>query len=194
MFTNWLAEKRHASSAGVVLLVAALLLMSAESKADSGFYVGGSVGTAGVEFDTGDPVNPVIFDEDDFAWKAFAGYNFDLPILNLGIEAGYVDMGGPSADLGGIAFELDSDGFDAFGVVGVDLGPIGVFAKAGVISWDAELTIDGVTTTDDGSDPAYGIGAKIGLGSFALRVEYELFDIEDTEDIAMISAGLVWTF
>jgi outer membrane immunogenic protein len=194
MFTNLLAEKRQASGAGAILLVAALLLMSAESKADSGFYIGGSVGTAGVEIDTGDPVNPVIFDEDDFAWKAFAGYNFDLPILNLGIEGGYVDFGGPSADIGGILFAVDSDGFDAFGVLGIDLGPIGVFAKVGVIAWDAEASIDGVTDTDDGTDPAYGIGAKIGLGSLAFRLEYELFDIEDTEDVTMISAGIVWTF
>jgi outer membrane immunogenic protein len=194
MFTNLLAEKRQASGAGAILLVAALLLMSAESKADSGFYIGGSVGTAGIEIDTGDPVNPVIFDEDDFAWKAFGGYNFDLPILNLGIEGGYVDFGGPSADIGGILFAVDSDGFDAFGVLGIDLGPIGVFAKVGVIAWDAEASIDGVTDTDDGTDPAYGIGAKIGLGSLAFRLEYELFDIEDAEDVAMISAGLVWTF
>ena len=194
MFTNLLAEKRQASGAGAILLVAALLLMSAESKADSGFYIGGSVGTAAVELDTGDPVNPVIFDEDDFAWKAFGGYNFDLPILNLGIEGGYVDFGGPSADIGGILFAVDSDGFDAFGVLGIDLGPIGVFAKVGVIAWDAEASIDGVTDTDDGTDPAYGIGAKIGLGSLAFRLEYELFDIEDTEDVTMISAGLVWTF
>ena len=194
MFANLLTEKLQASGAGAILFAAALLLLSAESKADSGLYIGGSVGIAGVEIDTGTLVNPVIFDEDDFAWKAFAGYNFDLPILNLGIEAGYVDFGGPSADIGGILFAVDSDGFDAFGVLGIDLGPIGVFAKAGVIAWDAEVSIDGVTDTDDGTDPAYGIGVKIALGSLALRVEYELFDIEDTEDISMISAGLVWTF
>jgi len=194
MFTKLLAEKRQAGNAGAILLVAALLLMSAESKADSGLYIGGSVGTAGVEIDAGTPVNPVLFDEDDFAWKAFAGYNFDLPILNFGIEGGYVDLGGPSADIGGSLIEVDSDGYDVFGVLGIDLGPIGIFAKAGVIAWDAEFSIDGVTGTDDGTDAAYGVGAKISLGSLAFRVEYELFDIEDTENVGMISAGLVWTF
>ena len=194
MFTNLLAAKRQASGAGAILMVAALLLLSAESRADSGFYLGGSVGTAVVEIDTGTPVNPVIFDEDDFAWKAFAGYNFDLPIIDLGIEAGYVNLGSPSADIGGIQFAVDTDGFEAFGLLGVNLGPVGVFAKAGVIAWDAEFTVDGVTGTDDGTDPAYGIGAKIGLGSLAFRLEFELFDIEDTEDVAMVSAGVVWTF
>ena len=194
MFTNLLAEKRQTGGAGAVMLVAALLLLSAESKADSGFYLGGSVGTAGVEIDTGDPVNPILFDEDDFAWKAFVGYNIDLPIIDLGVEAGYVNLGGPSADVGGVQFAVDTDGFEAFGLLGFNLGPIGVFAKAGVIAWDAEFSIDGVAGSDDGTDPAYGIGAKIGLGSLAFRLEYELFDIEDTEDVAMISAGVVWTF
>jgi outer membrane immunogenic protein len=197
MFTNLLDEKRRASGAGAILLVAALLLMSAESRADSGFYVGGSVGSAGLEIDfddPGDPLNTVTFDEDDFAWKAFAGYNFDLTLLNLAIEGGYVDLGGSSADLGGTLFAVDADGLDLFGVLGVDLGPIGIFAKAGVIAWDAEASIDGLGDSDDGTDPAYGVGAKFGFGSFAIRVEYELFDIEDAEDVAMISAGLVWTF
>jgi outer membrane immunogenic protein len=194
MFRNLLNDKRQASGAGAILLVAALLLVSAESRADSGFYVGGSVGSAGVEIDAGDPGDPVSFDEDDFAWKVFGGYNFDLPLLALGVEGGYVDLGGPSADISGSSFEVDADGLDLFGVVGVDLGPIGVFAKAGFIAWDATASVNGVGGSDDGTDPAYGIGAKFGFSSFAIRVEYELFDIEDTEDVAMISAGLVWTF
>jgi hypothetical protein len=193
MFRNFLTERRLANGAGAILLVAALLL-SAESRADSGFFIGGSVGNAGYEIDVSDPNNPVTFDEDDFAWKAFLGYNFDLTLLNLAVEGGYVDLGGPSATLLGSDFAVDADGLDAFVVLGVDLGPVGVFAKAGAISWDAEVTVDGIDASDDGTDPAYGIGAKIGLGSFALRVEYELFDIEDTEDVSMISAGLVWTF
>jgi len=194
MVRKFLSEKRQSGGAGAILLVAALLLLCAESRADSGIYIGGSVGTAGVEIDVNDPNNPVTFDEDDFAWKAFLGYNFDLILLNVAIEGGYVDFGAPGATIVGSDFKVDADGLDAFVVLGFDLGPVGVFAKAGVISWDASVSIDGLSTNDDGTDPAYGIGAKIGLGSFALRVEYELFDIEDTEAVSMISAGLVWTF
>ena len=116
-------------------------------------------------------------------------------MLNLGIEVGYVDLGGPSANLGGTQFEIDSDGFNAFGLLGFDLGPLGVFAKAGVISWDSELSIDGVSAvSEDGSDPAYGVGARFGVGPVDIRAEYEFFDIEDAEDIAMVSVGLTWSF
>jgi hypothetical protein len=180
----------------ITLLAAGfILLATAESRADSGFYIGGSVGQAGIELDDSDPVQPIDFDEDDFAWKGFAGYNFDLAVVELGLEIGYVNLGNPSADVLGSSVEIETDGLDAFGVIGVALGPIGVFGKYGVISWDAEGTIDGLPAFDeDGSDPAYGLGAKFGLGSLDIRIEYEVFDIEDADDVSMISAGLVWTF
>jgi len=188
-------EKRRTGGAGVVLLVAAAMaLLSTESKADSGLYLGAGVGSAGIEIDVGTPVIPMSFDESDFAWKAFAGYNFDLPAVNLAIEGGYANLGGPSADVLGSAIEIEADGIAAYGVVGFDLGPVGVFGKYGVISWDAEGSIDGLGFSDDGSDPAYGVGAEFGLSSVSIRAEYEIFDIEDSEDISMFSASIVWTF
>jgi outer membrane immunogenic protein len=196
MITNAAEERRSRSTTGILFFVAAAALMfSAESLADSGFYIGGSVGQAGIEIDDSDPVQPIDFDEDDFAWKAFAGYNFGLTVVDLGIEIGYVNLGKPSADILGSSIEIETDGLDAFGVLGIALGPIGVFGKYGVISWDAKGTVDGLPAFDeDGSDPAYGVGAKFGLGSLDIRVEYEIFDIEDAEDVSMISAGLVWSF
>jgi hypothetical protein len=193
MFSILTADQRVSS---ITLLAAGfILLATAESRADSGFYIGGSVGQAGIELDDSDPVQPIDFDEDDFAWKGFAGYNFDLAVVELGLEVGYVNLGNPSADVLGSSVEIETDGLDAFGVIGVALGPIGVFGKYGVISWDAEGTIDGLPAFDeDGSDPAYGLGAKFGLGSLDIRIEYEVFDIEDADDVSMISAGLVWTF
>jgi len=194
MFTNFLKENRGVTSIAVVIAVSAMMLFSPDSKADSGFYLGGSVGQAGVEVEDTSGIQPLTFDEEDFAWKAFGGYNFDLPVINLAIEGGYVNLGSPSGDLLGLETQIDVDGIDVFGVLGVDLGPLGVFAKYGMVSWDAEITIDGLSEAEDGSDPAYGVGAKIAIGSIDLRAEYELFDIEDAEDVSMISVGLVWTF
>jgi hypothetical protein len=192
MFTFTDIERR--SIPLIAALLGAALLLPSVSQADA--YIGASVGQAGVEFNDGDPVQPIAFDEDDFAWKAYAGYTFPFPVLSLGLEAGYVDLGAPSADvpLVGVA-EIDADGFDAFGVLGFDLGPVGVFAKYGVIAWDAAITVDGLDAgSDDGTDPAYGIGASIGLGSIDVRAEYEIFDIEDAEDVTLLSVGLTWSF
>lgn len=176
---------------------ASVLLLSGPAMADSGFYVGGSVGNTTLQVDFQDPIGggPLTFDENDFSWKIFGGYTFDLPVINLGVEAGYRDLGGPSATLAADAYGIDVTSWDAFGVAGFDLGPVNVFGKLGFVSWDADLTVAGFDAgSDDGTDTAYGVGASINLGSFALRAEYEMFDVSDVEDLYMLSAGFVYTF
>jgi outer membrane immunogenic protein len=200
MFTKLSIENRRSAITAVMILVAtAMLLFSVESRADSGFYIGGSIGQAGIEIDDGNTVLPLSFDEDDLGYKVFAGYNFQFTIISLGLEAGYVNFGEPSADILGSQLAIEATGINAFGVVGLALGPIGVFAKYGVMSWDAEGTIDGLADfSEDGSEPMYGIGAKIGFGSLDLRLEYEAIDLDadgvSESDANMVSLGLTWTF
>lgn len=176
---------------------ASVLLLSGPAMADSGLYVGGSIGNTTLQVDFVDPIGggTLTFDENDFSWKVFGGYTFDLPVINLGIEAGYRDLGGPSATLAAETFGIDVTAWDAYGVAGFDLGPVNVFGKLGFVSWDADLTVAGFDAgSDDGTDTAYGIGASINLGSFALRAEYEMFDVSDVQDLYMLSAGFVYTF
>ena len=51
-----------------------------------------------------------------------------------------------------------------------------------------------ISDSDSGSDPAYGAGLRFSLGSMEIRGEYELFDIDGSDDVYLLSAGLVWTF
>jgi hypothetical protein len=179
------------------LFAASLLALSGTAMADSGFYVGGSVGNATLEASFQDPIGggDVLFDENDFSWKAYGGYNFDLPSINLGVEGGYRDLGGPSVTALADTYGFDITAWDAFGVASFDLGPVTVFGKLGIVSWDAEVTISGVDAgSEDDQDTAYGVGASFNLGSFQLRAEYEMFDVSDVEDLYMLSAGFVYTF
>lgn len=194
MFTSFKSENRQVAGTAIVLVASAMLLFSTESRAESGFYAGGSVGQAAYEIGVVDQVQTFAFDEDDFAWKVYGGFNLGLVLVDLAVEAGYVDLGGPSGNILGSQIEVDADGIDAFGVLGYDLGPLGVFAKLGMISWDAEATIDGLSARDDGTDLAYGFGAKFGLASLDIRAEYEIFDLDDSDDVSMISVGIVWSF
>ena len=173
--------------------VLAAMLMGPVAYADSGFYIGGSVGNAAmsvadIDFGGSD------FDDSDTAWKGFVGYIFDMPVVDFGIEAGYVDFGAPSDTVLGTEYDLDVNGLSAFGLVGLDFGLFGVFAKAGVVSWDADFAIDNVNLgSEDGSDAAYGIGFRLNFSSIEVRGEFEVFDIEDA-DVDMVSVGVLWRF
>ncbi len=192
MIQEFLADRCAPWSVTAAVLVSLMVFVPAESQA--GAYIGGGVGQSYMEFDAGE-IDPAAFDEEDFGFKALIGYEFDLPAINLGVEAEYVDFGAPSGDVGGSQIEVDANGFAGFGTLGFDLGPMGVFAKYGVISWDASVSIDGFDGgSEDGTDQAYGVGVKFGLGSAEIRGEYEVFDIEDSEDVSMLSVGLVWRF
>lgn len=175
----------------MAVLLAAGLPFAAHAGTESGFYVGGSVGQVAIDGVDSDELGNVSFDGDDTAYKLFAGYNFGvIPLVDLAIEVGYADFGEP--DDNGI--KIDANALEAFGLVGMNLGPVGLFGKIGMVNWDADVDTDFGSGSDDGTDPAYGIGARLKFGSLEVRAEYELFDLDVADDVDMISAGLAWTF
>jgi len=177
------------------LLAVIALAASPAAVADSGPFIGANVGNATVSADLGDPgVGDINFDEDDFAWKVYGGYAFDLPLIDFGVEIGYFNLGSPSFDSGIVDASIDVSGYSAFALAGLNLGPLGVFLKGGYASWDADLQIDDLRGKEDGSDPAYGLGLRFMLGSLELRGEYEVFDIDDADDVYMASLGVAWRF
>lgn len=165
-----------------VLAALAGSLVGPAAYADSGFYIGGSLGDASVE------VDDFGFDENDSASKIFGGFIFDMPVVDFAVEAAYVDLGNPSGVslLGPV--ELDVTALSAFGVAGLDYGLFGFFAKAGLVSWDDDIS------TESGSDPAYGLGFRLTFSSVEVRTEYEVFDIDDIDNVDMLSLGVLWRF
>ncbi len=171
---------------GKVFIYAAALLLTFPvttfAGGESGLYIGAGVGDASVE--EGD------FDESDTGYKAFVGYNFGvIPLVDLAVEASYVDFGSQSSG----PFNIEATGVNVFGLAGLSFGPFGIFAKAGTISWDADFSAGPASGSASGTDPAYGVGARLALGSFAVRAEYEVYDL-DTTDVEMISVSGVYTF
>jgi len=158
-----------------VLAAFAGCLVGPAAYADSGFYIGGSLGDANVE------VRNIGFDEDDSAGKVFGGYIVDMPVVDFGIEAAYVDFGEPAGP-----YQLDA--ISAFGMAGLDWGLFGAFAKVGLVSWDNDIT------SGSGSDSAYGLGFRLTFSSVEVRAEYERFDIEGVDNVDMLSVGVLWRF
>lgn len=177
------------------LLLAAVIALSAAQTAhagsESGFYLGGSVGSSAVNYSQ----DGTKLDDDDVGYKVFGGYNFGVvPLVDIAIEAGYLDFGVQNGRFDAdTKISLSTTGLMAAGLLGLNFGPVGVFAKAGVVNWDSEIKADFGKTSDSGSDPVYGLGAKIQLGSFQLRTEYELIQVDEV-DIDFFSVGAAYTF
>ena len=175
------------------LLVCGIILLSTSGLAragkEGGLYIGGSLGQASTDISTAD----VKFDDNDWGYKLFAGYNFGLiPLLDLAIEGSYVDFGNVSSP---VIFNQDVGitGWDAFGLAALNLGPIGVFGKVGQIWWNSSSNILQGALDKSGNDMAYGIGARFQIGSLGLRAEYEFFDLS-IADVGYFTVGVSWTF
>jgi OOP family OmpA-OmpF porin len=156
--------------------------------ADNGFYFGGSLGQANLKIDDlSDGVATDDFDGDDMAFKLIAGIR---PLDWLGIEAAYVNFGEPEDTVFGQKLKADGDGISAFAVGFLPTGPVDLFAKVGLITWDSKVA----GFDEDGTDFAYGVGAQVRVLGLSIRAEYERFDAEDVDDLNMISVGLTYTF
>lgn len=171
-----------------ILITAVCLLAPAVPAlaADNGFYLGGSIGQANIEVDdvtlTGED-----FDADDTGYKLIAGIR---PLDWLGVEASYVNFGEPEDTLLGNSVAVEGDGISAFAVGFLATGPLDLFGKIGLLSWDSRI----VGFDEDGTDLAYGVGAQFRALGLAVRAEYEIFDVEDVDDLNMISIGVTYTF
>ena len=173
-----------------ILFAAALLTLPVlpAVAADNGFYLGGSVGQANLKIDDiSNGVSTADFDADDMGYKFIAGFR---PLDWLGLEAAYVNFGKPEDTVLGQKLKAEGDGISAFAVGFLPTGPVDLFAKVGLISWDSKIS---GSFNDDGTDLAYGVGAQFRVLSLSIRAEYEKFDVSDV-DLDMISVGVTYTF
>lgn len=153
--------------------------------ADEGFALGASYGYAKIE----DSDEDFSFDANDSGYKLFGSYTLGN---GLGIEGGYIDFGAPDDTFLGQVAKIDATGWNLYGVGNLGLSDsFDLFAKAGVISWDADSSVNGIAVSrDDGTDLALGIGARLSANDrFGLRTEFEWFNIEDADAVWMASLG-----
>ena len=179
---------RHA-----LLPLAVLALFPLPALADSGFYIGAAAGGATQDIELGGPTE---IEEDDTALKVFGGYKFDTPVVDLGVELGYVDFGEGEINTAAGELVFAPTGINLWGVAGFELGPVDLFAKLGFIAWEVETTTFAGRISDDGTDYGFGLGAGFDIGKVQIRGEYELYDPSDADVsmLSMLSLGIVYTF
>lgn len=180
-------------AAGAIVL---MILSPLTAQADSGFYLGAGAGGATIEADLRGITSfglPSSIDEDDTAIKVFGGYIFDLPLLDIDIEAGYFDFGEPDVDVLGEALFFDTTGINVWGIASFDVAVFDVWGKLGFIAWDVDAKYLDARVRDDGYDLGYGVGVGFDIGPVMLRGELELYELDDA-DVSMRSLGVAYPF
>jgi hypothetical protein len=178
----------------LVPAVTLALFGTAAQAADNGFYLGAGVSqvkldNVGDDFGTGSLDD---FELDDTSWKLIAGFR---PLDNFAVELNYMDLGDESATIAGANFNFEAKAYAAYAVGFFPVGPVDLYAKGGLVRVETEGSGPlGFRFDDDGTEFGYGAGVQVRLGSLGARLEYEQFDVDNTDGVEMLSLGVTWTF
>jgi hypothetical protein len=178
-----------AALSAALLAGTGLLAAPGAAAADNGFYLGAGLTQSKVK-----DIGPSIDLKDD-SYKLIAGFR---PIDLFAVELNYIDLGQERGSIGPVGYSVDSKAYAAFAVGYLPLPFVDLYAKAGVARWEADARATGLSAfgrlDDSGTEFAYGAGVQARLGSLAARLEYERFDVSDTDGAELITLGLTWTF
>jgi opacity protein-like surface antigen len=178
---------KHGITAALAVAALAAAATAQAQDNESGFYVGGGVGTFDVEIDDFDDVDATIdrYDSDDTAWKAFIGKRFNP---YLGLELAYVNLGSPDDEIApDTEVTIETDGFAPYVVGTFPIGWFEVFAKAGYYWYETEVRLSSPlgSASDSDSDSTFTWSAGVGLNVLErinIRLEYEQFDFDAADD------------
>jgi OOP family OmpA-OmpF porin len=152
-------------------------------------------------------------DTTDTGWAVFGGYRF---LDHFAVEAGYVDLGQITATIRSdvqtqaqfqeLAADTarvhpySFDGYTLAGIVNVALRNVSVFAKVGLIHWQADAAVPMPSPgpvadlSEDGTDALVGAGLAYNWAKhWGLRAEWERYSAE-RNDVDLTSLSLMYRF
>jgi opacity protein-like surface antigen len=173
----------------------ALALGASAVHADGLLYLG-----AGVSQNKLDDIGNSFSHLDNTSWKVLLGTR---PIKLLGLEGDYLDLGSHSDQFinGAGSVHSDAKAFAAYlvGYLPLPVPFLDVYGKAGLARW--QLHQDTYSSSlppgsffhlsNNGTDFAWGVGAQVHLGNIGARLEYERFNIANTNGAQVFSLDAV---
>lgn len=185
-----------------LLILTVLTLGTAIARADDNglLYLG-----AGITRDTLKDITATNGDLNSTDWKVFAGFR---PISMFAVEADYIDLGSETVNAGSGAASLTGAAppvsthlqYKAYAGYAVGFAPIpvpylDVFGKIGVARWTASGSsgIPGssfFSLSDNGTQFAWGVGGQVHVGNIGGRLEYENFNIRNTNGANVVSLSV----
>lgn len=172
---------------------------------DEGLYLGGGFGAFDVQVDDIDDADEAVqsIDDDDNAWKVFAGWRlnpyfaFELNYVDFGDPGGELESSGSSGD-----YQLELNGFQPAVYGSFPLGPVELFGKVGYYFYDVDLSVDiddlgDDVFTSDTSEESWSYGAGVGvtfLERLHAKLEYEKIDTDVIDDFDSVWLTAAWRF
>ena len=184
-----------------------------------GMYAGGAIGQARIDTGNLEGASPSggvfsfgTYTEDHSAYKLIVGFR---PLSLIGAEIAYMDFGHPGRSFSPgstTSADVKMSGAAAFGMLYLPVPVVSVYAKAGLARLQAtsnvSLFLPGVGTCQvnnpncawfsrrssaTNTSLAAGAGAQVKLGAWALRAEYERFNVAGGNP-GLASLAATWTF
>ena len=176
-----------------LVLMATLASLPMTAVADSGFFIGGSIGAATLDED----FEGLGLDTDSTSFGFNAGWRFsDL----FALEAGYHNFGKfeETLDVGGLLSDVtvEADGFTVGFAASIPLGgTTSLFGRAGAFFWDADTAINDFNLArPEDNNLYYGAGADVTISArLSLIGDWTRYELEKTES-DVISIGFRYRF
>jgi opacity protein-like surface antigen len=177
-----------------LLLATALLAATGAAQADDllGLYAGAGITRAKME-----DIFATNFNLSNTSWKLFAGFRpLGFPI---GMDVDYMDLGSSSAGTFKGVAHADAKAFAAYvvGYAPIPVPNIDLYAKGGLARWqfDGRTSSPLFDVSDNGTDFAWGVGGQVHfLDKFAVRLEYEHFNVREAQDVQVYTLGVSYRF
>ena len=180
----------------IAALISFVSVYSSQVNADP--YVGIGIGSASYKVDLSS-LDGGNFEEDGTGTKLYGGYAFNKYFAAEVAAYNFAEasVGAVEITPGGDVFSGAAD-MKGFGAYAVGMYPISkevnLMAKLGMLSWDADLSVDTINGTNDGTDVAYAIAASYAFTKELLATaEWESFD-SDNPELSMLSIGFKFIF
>ena len=182
------------SIVGAALVLAAGTALAQDNT--DGFYIGGGFGDFSAEIDELDDIDDAIadFDTDESVSKYFFGYRFNR---FLGVQADLYDLGDSETTFLNRTFSAETDGYGVSIVGTLPIAFIELFARAGILFYDLEVTTPSFSDRIDSSDEDIVYSAGIGftfVERFNLQLEYEVLEISEYDEADAWWLNASWRF
>jgi|SRR5262245_8167293 len=167
----------------VAMLGAAAMLLSfgvaaqkQQTAAQTGWYAGGSLGSADLGPD------------DDIAFKIFGGYQINP---TFAVEFGYTDLGDVSVS----GTTVEANALELIGLARLPLSDkrFSLYGFLGLARVEVETSVFGVRVSDDSTELTIGLGAQYDFSpKFGVRGQWQRYDT--SQEIDVLSIGFVYKF